>query len=232
MSNFLKSLFRKKENRDTQASAEPLTETQILDILSDAIADVGYWNWWTTELPELIQLEFGGTQLYVPRAEPLEPPYPLFAVQFRQPKSISFLTRRKLTDNTGNWFDNLHNDKMEPPNCNHGEFTFTKPGLMTEMIQEAASIHTIHGYSPKDPLFRSEKCKLVFWAGDYGCAVAAEELQLRAGHGEAEVALDKIPSLHAEWWQYWRKYWDLKKTINALPEDYVCEVTIPLKNEV
>jgi hypothetical protein len=72
---------------------KPLTEEQILDILSNAICDVGYWSWWTTNLPTVIQVEFGGTQLYFSPAANSQPPSTQIAIQFRNPKSISFLTR-------------------------------------------------------------------------------------------------------------------------------------------
>jgi hypothetical protein len=206
-----------------------LTEEQILDILSNAICDVGYWSWWTTNLPTVFQIEFGGTQLYFPPSDNSQPPSTQIAIQFRNPKSISFLTRRELKSDDANWFDDLHNDKMEAPTCSHEEFTFTDHSLMTAIIKDAKTIKTIHGYSPTDNLFQSEKYKLVFWAGDYGFAVSSEGIKLLTKDGRIE--LDQIPSVHSQWWTYWRKYWDLINTENALPKDYACEVTIPLKKD-
>jgi hypothetical protein len=115
------------------------------------------------------------------------------------------------------------------PTCSYEEFTFTDTSLMTAIINEAKTIKTIHGYSPTDNLFQTEKYKLVFWAGDYGFAVASDEIKLLTKDGQIE--LGQIPSVHAQWWTYWRKYWDLINTKDALPKDYACEVTIPLKNE-
>ena len=69
----------------------------------------------------------------------------------------------------------------------------------------------------------------MFWAGDYGFAVSSDEIRLLTKDGDIE--LDQIPSVHSQWWTYWRKYWDLINTKNALPKDYACEVTIPLKND-
>lgn len=206
-----------------------LTEEQILDILSNAICDVGYWSWWTTNLPTVIQIEFGGTQLYFPPEDNSQPPSTQIAIQFRNPKSISFLTRLDSKSGDLNWFDDLHNDKMEPPTCSYDEFTFTDHSLIAAIINEAKTIKTIHGYSPTDSLFQTERYKLVFWAGDYGFAVASDEIRLLTKVGQVE--LDRIPSVHSEWWAYWRKYWDLINTRDALPKDYACEVTIPLKNE-
>jgi len=77
MKYFFKNIFNKdkkiEDKPSTESSTEPLTETQILDILSNVICDVGYWNWWTTKLPTVIQIEFGGTQLYFPPADNSRP---------------------------------------------------------------------------------------------------------------------------------------------------------------
>ena len=227
MKNFFKNIFNKDKKEIEKVTAEPLTENQILEILGNAISDVGYWSWWTTNLPKVIQIEFGGTQLYFPPSDNSQPPNTQIAIQFRNPKTISFITREELKSDDKNWFDDLHNDKMEPPTCSHGEFTFTDQTLMTQIFNDAKTINTIHGYSPKDSLFQTEKYKLAFWAGDYGLAVSSEEIRLLTKVGDIE--LDQIPSVHSQWWTYWRKYWDLINTKNALPKDYACEVTIPIK---
>jgi hypothetical protein len=229
MKNFFKNIFNKDKKVDGKTFKEPLTEPIILDILSNAICDVGYWSWWTTDLPAIIQIEFGGTQLYFPPADNSQPPLTQIAIQFRNPKSISFLTRREIESDNQNWFNDLHDDKMEAPTCSYDFFTFTDNLLMTEIINEAKTIKTIHGYSPTDNLFQSEKYKLVFWAGDYGFAVSSDEIKLLTKHGKVE--LEQIPTVHSEWWTYWKKYHDLKDTKNALPKDYACEVTIPIKND-
>jgi hypothetical protein len=227
MKIFFKNIFNKNKKKAEKISTEPLTETQMLDILSDAICDVGYWSWWATDLPNVIQIEFGGTQLYFPPTDNSLPPQTQIAIQFRNPKSISFLTRQELKIDNENWFHDLHNDKMEAPTCSHGEFTFTDHALMTTIINEAKTVKTIHGYPPTSNLFLSEKYKLVFWASDYGFAVSSDDIKLLTKQGTVE--LDQIPSVHSQWWAYWRKYWDLIDTKNALPKDYACEVTIPLK---
>ena len=222
-------MFNKDNKEKEKPSTDPLTEIQILDILSNAICDLGYWSWWTTNLPTAIQIEFGGTQLYFPPADNSQPPSTQIAIQFRNPKSISFLTRQELKSDDKKWFDALHNDEMEAPDCISEEFTFTDFSLMTSIINNAETINTIHGYSPTNNLFHSEKYKLAFWAGDYGFAVASDEIKLLTKDGD--VQLNQIPFLYSQWWTYWRRYWDLKNTKDALPNDFACEVTLPLKND-
>lgn len=231
----LQNIFNKdKKTEEKQSSetfpetqnSEPLTEIQILDILTTAISDVGYWSWWTTDLPTVIQIEFGGTLLYFPPDDNSKPPNSQIAIQFKNPKSISFLTRQETHQN---WFDDLHNDKLEPPTLSWDYFTFTDNKLQTEIINEAKSIETIHGYSPKDEIFLTENYKLAFWAGDYGFAVSSDEIKIVSQTGQIE--LDQIPKLHSDWWAYWKRYYKVINTKNALPKDYACEVTIPMKNE-
>ena len=224
MKNFFKNLLRKANKEVAQPAPVPLSETQMLEILGKAIRDLGYWNWWATSLPKVIQIEFGRTLLYFPPADSSQPPQTKIAVQFINPQSISFLTRLKTIGDQ--WFDDLHNDKLDPPACSHEAFTFTDKARMSAIIREAATIHTIHGYSPKEERFLTENYQLVFWAGDYGFAVASEKIALLTQ--DRDVELDEIPSLHSEWWAYWRRYWDLKKTETPLPRDFACEVTIPL----
>lgn len=228
MINFFKQIFSTRKNETTKQNSEPLTENNLLDILSNAISDVGYWSWWTTNLPSLIQIEFDGTQLYFSQKDDTKPPSSQIAIQFINPKSISFLSRQRgKSENKDNWFELLHDDKIKPPRCSSEYFTFTDNNLMKEIIEEAKKITTIFGYSPKDNLYRTEKYKLAFWAGDLGFAVSSDELNVITKDGKVE--LHQIPKINSLWWEYWKKYWESKNTKNPLPQDYACEVTIPIK---
>ena len=84
------------------------------------------------------------------------------------------------------------------------------------------------GYEPTAEAFLQEPVQLVFWCGDHGFAIAAQGLRLVTHSGG--VALDQVPEVNREWWAYWRRYWDKKDTPEALPKDFACEVTIPLKS--
>ena len=70
-----------------------LPKSDHLETLAEAISDVGYWTWWAEKLPEVFQIEFGGSQLYFPATSPDTPPQSKVAVQFRQPTSVSFIAR-------------------------------------------------------------------------------------------------------------------------------------------
>ena len=204
-----------------------LAESDYLEILADAISDVGYWSWWAEKLPDVFQIEFGGSQLFFPPINPESPPQSKIAIQFRQPISVSFISRNENPDNFV-WSQQLHNDEIEPPTCTHGDFTFTDIELMKALLEKATRIKTIYGYEPKSGAFSEEPYHLIFWCGDVGMAVASKEIRLLSREGE--VAVTDIAEINQKWWEYWRMYWDKKDTSDELPKDYACEVTIPLKS--
>ena len=211
--SFIKKIFNKNKTKDNSE----------LKLLENAICDIGWWSWWTTELPKTIQIEFGGTQLYFEPSENGIPPNNQIALQFINPKSISFLSRSK--NLVENWPELLKTDKLELPNCDYENFTFLDENVMKNIIDKAELIQTIHGYSPKEDSFYKEKYKLVFWAQEYGLAVNAEELKLMSQKGRIE--LNEVSEINNRWWNYWQKYWSLRDTENPLPMDYLCEITIP-----
>jgi hypothetical protein len=205
-------------------------ETELLETLASAIYDVGYWSWWTSDLPAIFQVEFNGTHLYFPPEDKAKPPSGQIAIQFRNLKSVSFLTRQKFQiEMAYNWEEQLQNDEIEPFTCEESYFTFNDIVLMKQMIDEAKSIKTIYGYNPKNSSFQFEKARLVFWAGNAGLAISGEEMRLLNKDGWIE--LKDIPEINKKWWDYWQEYWKVINTDQALPKDYACEVTIPIKNE-
>jgi hypothetical protein len=209
------------------STSELIPDAEQLELLADAISDVGYWSWWTHDLPDGFQLEFGGTQLYFPPASSDKPPQTQIALQFQQPASISFLIRGTSTEDFA-WSQQLHDDLLESPTCSYGEFAFSDDDSLTSLLQEAMHVKTVHGYAPATDDFLREPYRLVFWCGDYGFAIASRNLRLLT-HGGG-VALDQIAEVNRQWWDYWRSYWEKKDTLDALPHDCACEVTIPVKS--
>jgi hypothetical protein len=208
-----------------QDEDKTLLEHDQLEILADAISDIGYWSWWTEQLPELFQIEFGGTQLYFPPTNSDTPPQTQIAVRFDHPTSISFISKNE-GDNF-EWINLLQEDKMEPPTCSHGEFSFGKSELAKSLLQQVTKIKTIHGDKLTIENFLSEPISLVFWCGEIGLAISAKELKLLNHLGG--IALTDIAEVNRNWWEYWRTYWDKRDSSEPLPKDYACEVTIPLK---
>lgn len=201
------------------------SDTKQFEILANAISDVGYWSWWTEQLPDAFQIEFGGTQLYFPPISSTNPPQTQIAIQFRQPTSINFISKN--STNVFEWVELLHEDKIEPPTCSYGEFSFGDNELTKSLLQQVRHYRTDYGSQPTAEILKAP-FSLVFWCGDIGLAIAAKELKLLNHLGD--IALADIAGINKQWWDYWRNYWDKRESDEALPKDYACEVTIPLKS--
>ena len=113
--------------------SELIPDAEQLGLLADAISDVGYWSWWTHDLPDGFQVEFSGTQLYFPPVSSDKPPQTQIALQFQQSASISFLTRGNSTEDFA-WSQQLHDDQLESPTCSYGEFAFGSNDALTTLL--------------------------------------------------------------------------------------------------
>lgn len=197
---------------------------QPLKILETAIADVGYWRWWTPELPDSVQLEFGGTQLWFPPTSPEQVTSGLVAIRLRKPLFVAFLTRKE-TGLPEDWPEEMHRDKYEPFTLGYDRFTVTSHDEAAAYLADAASVKPLVGAPSHLPKHKG-KALLAFWSGPVGFVGAAESMALFSMHGEVDPA--SVPELHTKWWSYWKEYWARKDTPNPMPKDYTCEVCIPV----
>lgn len=199
-----------------------------LEILEEAISDIGYWSWWAEKLPEAFQIEIGGTHIWSPPKSTDTPPSGQIALRFANPISICFLksVSSKLPNN---WADLLKDDQLEPFSINYGDFKFNNSNYIRREIMNSNII--VENKFGEDPtlLIDSDDSNfsLAFLAGEVGFIIIAEELRLINQTGD--IKLNDIDELVSRWWRYWKEYWELKDTLNELPKDYACEVTIPLK---
>jgi hypothetical protein len=195
-----------------------------LTILETAIADVGYLRWWTSNLPDAVQLEFGGTQLCFPPASPGQVTSGLLAVRLRRPLVALFL-RTASADLPEDWPEAMARDEYDPFTVEHDRLTFTSHDDAAKYLAEAAHIKPLVG-TLSDVSAHRGKALMAFWAGRVGFVGIAESIALFNIQGEVDLA--SIPDWHGKWWSYWKEYWERKDTQNPMPEDYACEVTIPV----
>ena len=200
---------------------------ESLQILETAISDVGYWRWWTSKLPEAIQLEFGGTQLRLPPISPGQITSGQVAVRLRNPLIAMFLTG-KAAALPEDWPEAMQRDEYEPFNVEHDRFTFTSHDDALSYVADAASLKPIVG-TASDLSQHRGKSLVAFWAGSVGFVGVAESISLFDIKGEVDLAT--VPELHGKWWSYWKDYWSRRDTANSMPKDYACEVTIPLAGQ-
>jgi hypothetical protein len=197
--------------------------TEMLSILESAISDVGAWTWWTAELPDVIQLEFSGTQLWNPPTAEGKPPSGQIALRFRKPRLAYFLKFEPGLDDE--WPEKLQRDELRPFGVAQDAFTMTSSQKFGEIVGRATSIRASVGRVREGAVLSDGEMFLAFYAGAAGFAVVGESMVVVNHRGELDGA--SVVEASRKWWEYWREYWRRKNTAEPMPEDYACEVTIP-----
>ena len=87
-------------------------EKRALDFLSEAISDVGEWQWWFTA-KDMFQLEFCGVMMYDETKAEKEPHSSVIALRFYGDSFAVFLDDLE-EDGEKPWFDRLHDDEVPP----------------------------------------------------------------------------------------------------------------------
>jgi hypothetical protein len=194
--------------------------------LESAISDVGYWTWWTADLPNGFQIEFGGVQLWTEPDAPNKPPSSQIALQFGGPKLIAFLNQSdQPKDLPKDWPLKLQQDELSPFTITNEAFTLSSLQEVKRIFSEAASINILFGNAQVLEDLNSEDAIAGFWAGPVGLIVVAAAMRPVTFSGP--LTPQDVEQMHEMWWQYWKEYWSRKDTANPMPEDDACEVTIP-----
>ncbi len=194
------------------------TPTQTL---AYAISDVGLWTWWTTDSTKSVQLEFDRAMLFIDNPENKVTPSNRLALRFVNPKSVTLLYKKE-SGLPKNWLELFEKDKLEPFSVDYEHFSFDREQV-NKILTSADSSETVIGGNYKD--YSNGVSQLGFWAGEVGIVIVADSMKIVSHSGQIELA--NIPELHQKWWDYWKKYWDLKDTKSPLPYDPLCEITIP-----
>jgi hypothetical protein len=196
-----------------------------INILESAISDVGYWRWWAEKLPDVFQIEFGGVQLWNPPSKTGSPPSGIVAIRFNNPSVVAFLTKNDAIDLPNDWKTLLHEDKIEPFNLDCENFTLCSEEEIEEIIKQCKPDFIIGG--SEDLLSINAPIKLAFLTIKVGIIVRAESMDIMSTSGI--MSNEQIIESSTKWWEYWHQYWSCRDTPHALPKDYACEVTIPMK---
>ena len=193
-------------------------------ILEDAIADVGHWSWWDED-EATFQVEFGFTQLYNEPASPDVAPNGQVALRFPEATAIAVLHNADSHLPDG-WFAALRRDELEPLSVGHASFTMTDSELARSLLEWATRVEFMRGTREDlDRALSGEGSFLCFLAGGAGLAVSAPEMVVVNHEGELDE--EQICEKNRQWWEYWRRYWDVHDSPAALPKDFACDVTIP-----
>lgn len=201
--------------------------TTYLSILESAISDVGHWRWWTANLPDSVQLEFGGVQLWSPPSAPDTPPSGLIALRLIRPQAAIFLTKAH-TNLPVDWHDAMQRDELQPFGMDRDQFTLSSVAQASHCLNHAATTHAL--VAPAGNAGATNTPAVIgFWAGPIGFYGVADELEIYNMSGRLTPA--QVEASSHQWWEYWREYWRERHGPNPKPRDYACEVTIPAAAE-
>ena len=192
---------------------------EAFDTIQRAFAEAGLWRWWAAQFPNFIQVEFAGVQLYQAPTDPSHPPSGVFALQFGRPQLVRLL---EFTSNAEpHWFDRLQGGELGPLPVDFERFCLGDDAGAERLSRAAACTHD-HFTAP--PGASSIPFAFSTTAG-LGLLIVAERMRLVSHAGE--IPMQSVAGLHTRWREYWRKYWDLRSTDSALPQDYACEACMP-----
>lgn len=194
------------------------------DILSTAISDVGYWQWWD-EVDNDYMVEFGGVLLYDESKKGKMLRSSSVAIGFWENAFLIFLDNN---DDSTTWFDDLHNDAIDPFTLDPDGFIFDDKDYAIDILSKYKRRHG--PFSNRDEaidVISKAKNILAATCGDFGF-IAGGDL-VKAIGSKGDYTDEDISRLSKKWWEYWEDYWKKRETEDAYEKDYACEVTIPLK---
>lgn len=194
---------------------------ETLNILSDAISEVGSWHWWHIK-DDMVQIQFCDILLY-DETKPEKEPHTtdVLAIRFYGHSFAVFLDNL----NEEGLQERLRDDDSVLYPVDTYELAFddaTEAGLLLDSYRHRVPIKDFSGLET----LTSARHLLYARCGDVGLIVGGDELAVvgrnrRYTEKEIETASEK-------WWDYWREYWKLRRTKDAYPKDYACEITIPV----
>ncbi|MBR0385265.1 MAG: hypothetical protein IJI05_01795 [Erysipelotrichaceae bacterium] len=197
---------------------------RALDILADAISDAGAWQWWHLE-NDMLQLEFCDVQLYDGyKAENDIHTMDVMAVRFSGNVFAVFLDDLD-EDEEKPWYERFYDDEIIAFDCDAYELEFDNP-------EYAQKVHD--GYRNKAPMtpfdgmntLNKASHLIAVKCGDVGIVAGGDQIRILSKN--AVISEEEIEPMSRKWWEYWKRYWKLRGTKEALPKDRTCEVTIPV----
>jgi hypothetical protein len=230
-------------------------DSDPLDVLENAISDVGYWRRWTAHPPDWVQLEFGGVQLAMTEIGPSLPrPVEALGLRFHRPLCVLFPVHQIEWEQIASGRGDIQPDLSA--GCNAAlqrgpsppeELAVDWPqrlqlersgplGISHDMftfqdVQVATAIMAeataVHALIGTWPTPETWANGPARLAFWAGAAGAliAAE-EMEILVNTAPVFLDDVERMHRAWFDYWKHYWKRRGRTDALPTDWTCEVTI------
>ena len=205
-------------------SHEGITSRDALNILADAISDVGsWWCWYVGN--DMLQLEFCDVQLYdETKAEKETHTTDVLAVRFYSHVFAVFLD--DLNDET--WHERFRDDDSILYPVDTYDMAFDDHKIAESLLNDYRNRVPVKDYKGAETLSASKRI-LCARCGEVSFIVGGDEIEIAGKKGK--YTEEEIEPLSRKWWEYWKDYWRLRGTCDALPKDYACEVTIPVDKE-
>lgn len=199
-----------------------INDKETLNALSDAISEIGGWQWWFTE-GDLFQMEFLGVLFYDESKAEKESHTSTLAIRFFGNTFAVFLDN--LNDNSEKpWYQRFYDDEIDYFDVDPYELSFDDVECAKKIYEEYRNKTAIKDFADTDT-FTKPKHILAGQCGDTAFVVGGDEIVVVGRSGEyTEEQI--IPSIK-RWWEYWRDYWRKRNTKEAYDKDWACEVTIP-----
>ena len=207
---------------NNQSEPEIISQ-DTLDILSDAISDIGSWRWWYKN-DEIVQLEFCDVQLYDYSKQEKEAHSSVIALRFIDNSFALFLDNYD-DDKEKNWYDKLHDDEIESFSLDGFEFKFNDARFVNEVIDAYKNKTTIKDLI--DESIVSTKYILAAKCGEVAFVAGGNTLEILNHQGI--LSEEEIHKAFKDWWNYWQDYWKKRNTLEAYEKDFACEASIPVK---
>ena len=201
-----------------------ITSKDALNILADAISDVG--SWWSYYVgDDMLQLEFCDVQLYdETKAEKETHTTEVLAIRFYGHAFAVFLDNL----NDKNWHERFRdNDSILYPIDTY-DMAFDDKKAAMSLLDDYRNQVPIKDFKGAETL-TTAKHILYARSKEVGFIVGGDEIKIVGTKGN--YSEEEIEPLSRKWWKYWEDYWRLRGTRDALPKDYACEVTIPVNKE-
>ena len=200
---------------------------QALDILADAISDVGAWQWWHVK-DDMLQLEFCDVQLY-DASKPEREPHTTDAIAVRFFGSSFAVFLDDLEENAEKpWYERLSDDEIPPFACDAYELKFDDPEYAQEVYDGYRNQTPVTPFDGRKTL-NSAAHLIAARCGLVGVVAGGDRIGVIGKNGP--IPEEEIEPLARKWWEYWKTYWRLRGTHDALAKDRACEVTIPVAPE-
>lgn len=195
-----------------------------LNILADAISDVGSWHWWYIK-DDMVHIQFCDIQLY-DESKPEKETHTtdVLAVRFYNHSFAVFLDDL----DEDNWYECLCVDDSMIYPVDTYDLIFDDRKTAESLLNDYRNRTAIKNFSGSETL-SGAKHLLCGRCGKVGFIVGGDEIEVVGKKGK--YTEEEIETAAGKWGDYWRDYWRRRKTKDAYPEDYACEITIPVSKD-